>query len=67
MTIRRIELVGSWDDSDDYVKTHLDTTGKFIIIRVSDAEYLAAMADGNYPRVLRDLRCALEGHYVKKD
>jgi hypothetical protein len=59
MTVRRIELVGRWDDDDHYVKTHVDTTGKFIIMPVADAEYLAAMANGNYPRVIQELRCAL--------
>ena len=58
MTVRRIKLAGYWDDSGE-IKAMLDTTGKYIIMSVDDAWLMAAMANGNYPRVLQELRAAL--------
>ena len=58
MTVRRIELVCYWDDRGA-AKIELDTRGHYIIIPVDDAKLLAAMSNGNYPRVLQELRSAL--------
>jgi hypothetical protein len=56
MTIRRIELSGYWNDSGE-VKIQLDTTGKYVIMTVKDAGWLAAI--GSYSRVLQELRSVL--------
>ena len=56
MTVRRIELVGYWDDSGE-VKIQLDTTGNYIIMTVPDA--IRIVTGDTYLRVFQELEHAL--------
>ena len=61
MTIRRIEVVWPRDKGGYYIEESKPGHGDHILMSVNDAKLLAT-GDCNYPRVIQELRCVLEGY-----